>query len=137
MGICKEDTIQNSGTIIFVILCFLLVLTFSGNIGNPDSSSAHYSSQQGLEFGDISSRHTVILCDAISLPDLYKFCDHTLNSTSRIPLSNQNKLSDCNRKIAQNLIQVQNIRLSIEPVIPMRLFIPLPSNKDDDLPVLN
>jgi hypothetical protein len=133
----KEDTNHNFGAVFYVVLCFLFLLTFSGNIGNHTSSSGCYSSPNGIESGDISDHHSAILCNAISLPDLYRFCEYTLHNTYFNPFSFQNKLLDFNRRIAQNFVLVQKTRLSKGPVFPLRLVIPLPSNIDDDLPVLS
>jgi hypothetical protein len=137
MGNYKEDTDQSFRTIFFLILFSLFVLASSNNHGNHNSSSTKFTTQNELVFGDISSHHNAIICNAVSLPNLQKYCECALHNTSLNPFSIQNKILDYNRRIAQNFILIQKTRLSIGPVLPLRLYFHLPSNKDDNLPVLS
>jgi hypothetical protein len=137
MGNYKEDTNQNFRTIFFLILFSLFVLASSNNKGNHYSSSTKFTLQNELVFGDISSHHNAIISSGVSLPNLQKHCECALHNTSFNPFSIQNKILDYNRKIAQNFVLIKKTRLSIGPVLPLRLYFHLPSNKDDDLPVLS
>ncbi|MCJ7449736.1 MAG: hypothetical protein MUO72_18835 [Bacteroidales bacterium] len=136
MGNYKEDTNQNFRTIFLIILFSLFVLASSNNPGSHTSSSAKYPSQNELVFGDISSQRNAIICNAVNLPNLQKYCECALPNTSLDPFSIQNKISDYNRGITQNFILVRKTRLSIEPVLSWRLYFYLPSIEDDNLPVL-
>ncbi len=133
----KEDTGQNFKTLFFLILFSLFVFASSGNQESHSSSSARFPSQNEIVFGDISSHRNAIIFYSVSLPNLQKYCECALHNTSLNPFSIQNKISDYNRRITQNFILIQKTRLSIEPVLPWRLYYHLPSNEDDDLPVLS
>jgi hypothetical protein len=137
MGNYKEDTNQDLRTIFFFILFSLFVLSSSNIQGNHYPSSTKFTTQTELVFGSISSHQNAIICDAFRLPDFQKYCDGTPLNTSLNPFSIQNKILDYNRRIAQNFILIQKIRLSIGPVFSLRLYFHIPSNKDDDLPVLS
>jgi hypothetical protein len=136
MGNYKEDTNQDFRTIFLIILFSVFVLATSDNPGSHISPSANYISQNDLASGDSSGNCYAILCYAASLPDLQKYCEGALRTTSLNPFSIQNKISDYNRRISQNFILIQKTRLSTEPVLLLRLYYHLPSNKDDDLPFL-
>jgi hypothetical protein len=131
-----KDTNQNSGVIFFIILFSLSVLIFSGRSETQTSASSRFSLQNEMAFGNISDHFVATLFNALSLPDLYKNCVISLYNKSFNPFSIQNKISDYNRRVAQNFILIQKTRLTIEPALPLRLYFHLPSNKDDYLPVL-
>jgi hypothetical protein len=133
----KDDTDQNFGTFFPLILFLLFVFASSGNPEGHTSSSAKFPSQNALVFGDISSHRDAIIFYSVSLPDLQKYCEYALHNTSFNPFSIQNIISDYNRRITQNFILIQKTRFSIKPVLHWRLYFHLPSNKDDDLPVLS
>ena len=133
----KEHTGQNFETLFFLILFSLFVFASSGNQGSHSSSSARFPSQNELVFGDISGHRNAIISYSVSLPDLQKYYKGALYNTGINPYSIQHKVSDYNRRITQNLILILKRRLSIEPVLSWRLYYHLPSNEDDDLPVLS
>jgi len=133
----KEDIYQNFETIFFIILFSLFVLAYTGNPGSQTSSSVKYPSQNELISGYISSHRNAIICTAVKLPDLQKYCGCDLRNTGLNPFSIQNKISDCNRRITQNFKLIRNTRLSIEPVLSWRLYFYLPSGEDDNLPDLS
>ena len=133
----KEDTDQNLGTIIFIILFFLFVIAFSNNRASHTSSSAKCSLYFEEVFGDFSSHSNAILYKSVKLPDLQEYCECALHITSLNPFSIQNKISDYNRRIAQNFILNKKTKLSTGPVLLLKLYYHLPSNKDDNLPVLS
>jgi hypothetical protein len=137
MGNYKEDTDQNSGMFFPLILFLLFVFASSANPENHTSSSVKFPSQNELVFGDISGHHIAIISCPVSLPNLQKYCECALRNTSLIPFSIRNKISDYNRRISQDFILIRKTRFSIEPVLHWRLFFHLPSDKDDDLPVLS
>ena len=137
MGNYKEDTDQDFRTIFFIILFSLFVLVSSSNSERNTSSSAKYPSQNGLVSGNSSSNFNAIICSTVSLPNLQKYCECTFHNTVLNQFLIQYKISDFNRMIAQNFILIQKTRLSIGPVLPLRLYFHLPSNKDDNLPVLS
>jgi hypothetical protein len=137
MGNYKEDTNQDLRTIFFIIIFSLFVLSSSNIQGNHYPFSTKFTTQTELVFGSKSSHHNAIICNAFRLPDFQKYCDSTPLNTSLNPFSTQNKILDYNRRIAQNFIQIQKTRLSLEPILTSRLYFHLPSNKDDDLPVLS
>jgi len=133
----KEDTYSNFGRIFLIFPFSLFVLAFSGNPGSHTSSSSKYPSQNELVFGDISSHRNAIICNAVSLINLQKYCECALHNSGLNPFSIQNKISDYNRRITQNFILIRKTRLSIELVFPWRFYYYLPSNEDDNLPVLS
>lgn len=137
MGNLKEDTNQNSGTIFFIILFSLFVITASNNPANHTSSSTKNTSHYKEVLGDFSNHHNAILFSTFRLPDLQEFCDCNLQNTNLNPFSIHYKISDFNRRIAQNFVLLKKTWLSTGPVLPLRLNFHLPSNKDDDLPVLS
>jgi hypothetical protein len=134
---CKEDTSQNFETLFFLILFSLFLFASSGNTESNTSSSAKFPSQNNLVSGDISGHRDAIIFYSVSLPDLQKYCECALRNTSLNPFSIQNRISDYNRRITHSFILIQKTRLSIEPVLPWRLYYHLPSNEDDNLPVLS
>jgi hypothetical protein len=137
MGDYKEDTSQDLRTIFFIVL-FTFFVFYSSNIqGNHYPTSIKYTTHTELILGSISSHHNAIICKVFRLPDVQKCCDNTSLNISLNPFSIQNKILDYNRRIAQNFIQIQEIRLSIEPILTSKLYFHLPLNKDDNLPVLS
>jgi len=133
----KGDAGQNFETLFFLILFSLFVFASSGNPGSHSSSSAKFPSQNELVSGDISSHRNAIICYSVSLPNLQKYFVGALYNTCINRFSIQNNLSDYNHRITRNLILIQKTRLSIEPVLTWRPYYHLPSNEDDDLPVLS
>jgi hypothetical protein len=130
-----EDKTMNFRTILFLVLFSLFVLSSSAIQGNQNSSKLH--AQTELVTGVSSNQHSAVLLSVVSLPDFSKFCECTPPNTDLLPFSIRNKISGYNRKIAQNLIQIQKIMLTIQPVLTGRLFFHLPSDEDDILPVLS
>ena len=133
----KEDTNQNMGTILFIILFSLFVVASSNNPASHTSSSAKYPLHYDEIFGDLSSHSNAILNNSVKLPDLQEYCEYALHNTSLNPFSIQNKISDYNRRIAQSFILIKETSLSTGPVPPLKLYYHLPSNKDDNLPGLS
>ena len=131
-----EDTYQISGTIFFIIVFFLFVFISANNQGNHYSSSSRYTSQTELVFGDLSGHHNIITCNITRGPDLQKYFSCARNKTNLNQFSIQNKISDHNRRIAQNFIQIQNTRLTIEPLLLCRLCFNHSFIENEDLPVL-
>ena len=137
MSSFKEDTDHNLRSTIFLILFSLIVFVSANNRGNHYSSFTKNTTQTALVFGDISSHHNTILCNADKLPDLQKYYEWALIKTSLHPFSIQYIISDYNHRIAQNLIQIQKTRLTIEPLLLWRLHNSLSVGDTSDLPVLS
>jgi len=137
MEYSKEDTGQNFQTLFFLILFSLFVFVSSGNQGSHNSASSKYPSQNELISGDILSHRNAIISCSVSLPNLQKYYEGALYNPGINPFSIQNKVSDYNRRITQNLILILKRRLSIEPVLSWKLYYHLPLYEDDDLPVLS
>lgn len=133
----KEETVQNFGTIFFIILFSLFVLVSSGNAGSRAPSSIKYHLQYELVYGDISIHRNAILFNAARLPDLYKNCTLTLCNTCLNLVSLQYKISSYNHLTAQNFINIQKTRLIIKPLFLWRLYHPLSLSRNADLPVLS
>ena len=133
----KEDTDHNLRSTIFLILFSLIVFVSANNRGNHYSSFSNNTSQSVLVFDDISSHHNTILCNADKLPDLQKYYDWALNKTSLHPFSIKYIISYYNHRIAQNLIQIQKTKLTIEPLLLWRLHNTLSVSDTGDLPVLS
>lgn len=133
----KEDTDHNLRTITFLILFTLFVFVSSNIHGNHYSSFTKYPSQTALVFGDISRHHNAIICSSVQLPDIQKYYEWALNITCLSPISVQYIISDYNHRIAQNLIQFQKTRLTIEPLILWRLRSTLSVTDTGDLPDLS
>ena len=133
----KEDTDHNIGSTIFLILFSLVAFVFANNNGNHYSSFSENTSQTALVSGDISRHHNTILCNADKLPDLQKYYVWVLNRTSTHPFSIQYIISYYNHRITQNLLQVQETRLTIEPLLLWRLYNFLSAGDTSDLPVLS
>ena len=132
-----EDTDHNLRSSFFLILFSLILFVSANNRGNHYSSFTKNTTQNALVFGDISSHHNTILCNADKLPDLQKYYDWALNKTSLHPFSIQYIISDYNHRIAQNLVQIQKTRLTIEPLLLWRLHDSLSLGDKIDLPVLS
>jgi hypothetical protein len=137
MGDYKEDTNQDSGTIFFIILFSIFVLASSGSTGSHSSSSVRYYPQEELLSGNISSHFNATINRVVCLPVVQKYCECTHHNSNLNLFSIPDKISEYNRRTAQNFILVQKVKLSIEPVLPLWLYLHHPSNKDDDLPVLS
>ena len=132
-----EDTNQNFGTIIFIIIFLLFSLTFSGKSGSQASSSSVSYFQNELAFENISTHFNATLYNAVNLPDLYKNCIQALHDTSFNLFSIQYIISNYNNRITQNFIDFQKTRLTIKPLFLWRLYSPLPLSEKEDLPVLS
>src|SRR5512133_3693439 len=121
MSNLQEDTNHSLRTIFFLILFSLLVSVSSNIHGNHYSSFTKYPTQTALVFGDISSHRNSIICNPVNLSDIQKYYEWALNLTCLSPISIHYIISDYNHRIAQNLIQFQKTRLTIEPLLLWRL----------------
>jgi len=137
MGNYKEDTDQNIGTILFLSLFSLFVLSTSNIQGNHNSSSKKFTVQTELVFGDNSNYHSAIISSSVRFSDILKYCEFVPQKTSLNQFSIQYKISDFNRRIAQNFIAIQKRGLEIEPLFLWRLFHPCSLAGNEDLPVLS
>jgi len=137
MGDYKEDIDQDFRTAFYIILFSLIALIFLGNLESKTASSSVDSFQNELVHRDISSHFNAITCKTVCLPDIQEYCECVLHKTSLNPFSIRNKISDYNRKAAQDFILIHKTRLSIEALLSLRLYFHLSPYKDDDLPVLS
>lgn len=133
----KEDTGYQLRTIFLLIIFSLFVLVSSNSHGNHYSSFTKNAAQTALVFGDISCYHKTILSNAVKLPDLQKSYEWALNETNLNPVSIQYIISYYNQRIAQNLIQIQKTRHTIEPLLLWRLHNTLSVSDTGNLPVLS
>ena len=133
----KEDTVCNLSITFFLILFALFVFTSSNNNWNHYSSYKGNTRQSGLVFGDLPGRQNAILSNALKLPDIQKYYEWALNTTSPDPFSIQYLISDYNHRIAQNLIQIRKTELAIEPLLLWRFRNALSVSDTGDLPVLS
>jgi|GEM_PF-2193368 len=133
----EEDSSQNFGTIIFLIIFLLFALTFSGKSDSQVSSSSRSYLQNELALDNISIHFDATVLNAVNLPDLYKNCVHALNNTSFNLFSLQYKISNYDNRTTQNFIDIQKTRLTIKPLFLWRLSYPLPLSEKEDLPVLS
>jgi hypothetical protein len=137
MQINRVDNGMNIRTILFLVLFFILVLSSSAIQGNNYKSSLRYSAETELLSGAFSQNHCAILCNTLSLPDLFKFYECATHNTRLVPFSVTYKIIDSDRKINQNYILIQKTMLSIESVLRWRIYFNHPSNEDDIPPVLS
>jgi hypothetical protein len=137
MGNIEEDTSQNSGTIIFLIIFLLFALTFSGKSDSQVSSSSRSYLQNELALDNILIHFDATVLNTVNLPDFYKNCIHTLHNTSFNLFSLQYKISNYNNRTTQNFIDIQKTRLTIKPFFLWRVSYPLPLSEKEDLPVLS
>jgi hypothetical protein len=133
----KEDTDNNLGATIFLILFSLIVFVSANNRGNNYSSVTENTTQIAFLIGDISGHNNNFLCNTDKLPDLQKHYVWAINKTSLLPFSIHYIISDYNHRIAQNLVQTENSRLTIEPMLLWRLYDTLSVNTKGDQPVLS
>jgi hypothetical protein len=131
-----KDTDQNSGTLFFIIVFSLFVFVSANNNGNHNSSSTKYTTRTELVIINTYSHQNIIACDVVRLPDLQKYYECAFDKTSLNQFSIQYELADHNRRIAQNFIQIQKTRLTIEPYIRLRFCFNLSFIENEDLPVL-
>jgi hypothetical protein len=137
MGNHNENTDQNVRTVFFFILFSLFVLSSSDIQGIHYSYLPKHSEQTELVFGGISSHHSEIILNTEWFSDPHKYYELVPLYKGFIPLSIPYKILDYNQKIAQNLIAIQKARLSRGPLLALKFYFKLCSNKDDDLPVLS
>lgn len=137
MGNSIEDTNRNLRTILFLVLFSLLLLSSQDIQDNHNNPSGRHSVQTEIFSGGLTNLQSIVQCRPFSLPDLYRFCECAPPHTDLIPFSIRNKISDYNRKIARTFILINKARLSIEQNSQLRIYYHLPSNRDDDLPVLS
>jgi hypothetical protein len=133
----KEDTNQNFGTILFIILFLLITLIFSDKSECPASALSGSSLQHQLVFGNISNHSDAIVINAVSIPDLYKSCVSALQNISLNMFSLKYEISCYNNRTTQNFINIQKARLIIEPLLLRRSCYTLSSEVKEDLPVLS
>jgi len=137
MGNYKEDTNQNSGSTLLIILFSLFVLILSSKSERQTSASSEYSLHNELAFGSISIHSDAIVLYDVSLPDLYKSHVFDLQHTSLNAFLLQYRISNYNHRTTQNFIDIQKARLVIEPLFLWRLYCPFSLSEKDDLPVLS
>ncbi len=133
----KEDTGYNLSIAFFLILFSLFAFSSSNNHGNNYSSFKDNPGQSALVSGDISGRHNAILSNALNLPDIQKYYDWALNTTSPDPFPIQYIISDFNHRITHLLIQVQKTELTVKPLLLWRFRNTLSVSDTGDLPVLS
>jgi hypothetical protein len=130
-----EDTDRNFRTIFFIAIFSLFVLVFLNN-QEYHSSSTRYTAQTEFVFGNNSIHHNTIITNGVWLPDIQIFSECAFNKTNLNPFSIPYKISEHNRRIAQNFIQIEKTRLTIEPLLLWRLHFNPSFNDKEDLPVL-
>jgi len=131
-----EDTDRNFRTIFFIAIFSLFILVFLNNQESHSPSFTRYTTQTEFVFGNISNHHNTIICNVVKLPDIQKYYDCALNKTNLNPFSIPFRISEHNRKIAQNFIQNQKTRHTIEPLLLWRLRFNASFREKEDLPVL-
>ena len=119
------------------LVLFLFLFVSSNNHGNHYLSSTKYTTRTELVIINTSSHQNIIACDVVRLPDLQKYYECAFDKTSLNQFSIQYNLADYNRKIAQNFIQIQKTRLTIEPLLLWRLCFNLSDIEQEYLPVLS
>jgi hypothetical protein len=137
MGNYKDDTNQNSGSTLLIILFSLFVLILSSKSESQTSALSGYSLHNELAFGNISIHSDAIVFNDVSLPDLYKSNVFDLHNTSLNAFSLQYRISNFNHRTTQNFIDIQKARLVIEPLFLWRLYCPFSLSEKDDMPVLS
>lgn len=133
----KGDTGYNFSITFFLILFSLFAFTSSNNHGNHYSSSKDNPGQSALVSGDILSRQNAIPSNALKLPDIQKYYDWALNTTSPNPFPIQHLISDYNHRITHNLIQIQKTELTVKPLLIWMFRNTLPVSDTGDLPVIS
>jgi hypothetical protein len=133
----SEDTDQNFRAIFFIAIFSLFVLVFSNNQGNHSTNFRRYTPLTEVEVGNFSGNHNAIICDIVRLPDLQKHFACAPTKANFNPFSIQYNISGHNHRIAQNFIQIQKTRLTIEPLLLWRLRLYPSLSEKEDLPVLS
>lgn len=134
---CKDYPDQSFGTILFMTLFLICALAFSNKSSCQDKDSLPYSSQYELVFSNNSFNENAIIFDAVPVTIFTRTLVCVLHNTSLNLFDLQYQISGYNRRIAQNIISLQEARLSIEPVPLLRFCFHLPLSENKDLPVLS
>jgi hypothetical protein len=137
MHINSEDKSMNIRTILFLVLFTILVLSSVNNQGDQYVSSNRFLAERELLSGGFLQHHPTVLCSAVSLPDIYDFCESVPRNTHLIPFSIKNKLSESNNRINQVFILTQKTMLTAKPTHLRRMYHHTLPEKSEIPPVLS
>jgi hypothetical protein len=137
MGYDKGDTNRNFTTILFVIFLFIFSFAFSGKSNNLISDASVHSVQSELIIGYNSNNADAISPNVVHLPVFLKNCGYAVHSSNLNIFNLQYKISGYNRRIIQNIILFQKVRLSIKPEPACCFCCHLNLREKEDIPVLS
>lgn len=127
----QKDNSQNYlDSSVFIVLFFIFICAFAGNIEPPAARDSHYKSVSEQK------PYVIALNDAqqFSVP---KYVLRNIENTDFKILSDSYKIIENNRSAHHRLVFHQKAELKIKPVVLHRLFYQYHSIDTDDLPVLS
>lgn len=129
----KADTDNYLGPFLLMVLSLLFVFAFSGNSTTRPSGS----SQHELTSGDYSKKADAVIADAIQLTFFQQSCVQAFIKKNFSMFDEHLKINVDNRRIAHNIIWVQENGLSITPLPTWRFYYHLSPADSEDLPDLS
>jgi hypothetical protein len=127
----KEDTDHNFRAVFFLSLFFLLFLVSSNSQGNNSSGRSSVPNPAAA-----ANAHDAAIINATELSGIQKLSAGTSCNTSFNAFSILNKINCYNQRIADCLLTVQKLRLSIIPLASSRVYLHHFPDEDKDPPAL-
>ncbi len=129
----NEDISHYLGTTFFIVLFFFFISAFSDNSANQISNSRQYELCSVSHVDQIKA----VNVNSIQLPSLQKSCLFLLRNTNFNLFNECHKIFADNCRIAQSIILLQKIQLSIKPIPICRFNFHLYSTDTDEPPILS
>jgi hypothetical protein len=130
----KEEIINYLGIIVFVILQFLVISSFSNKSTNQTSGS---SFQYDFKSEFHSNQAKAIIVDHIQCTSAQRSCLHILFNANLNLFSETYKLFADNNKILQRIIFLRKAELLIKPIRLVRFYFPPILMNSEDLYILS
>jgi hypothetical protein len=129
----KEDIIQNSGRIIFMVLFFLLAISFSGRSEKPTYDDSQYELTTRLHSTSVKA----ILVDFVHVPFFQKSLLTTVDKSGFQFCNYKFKLSTDNLNSIRQILFTENASLSLKPLSFCRFYYHLFSAATKEVPLLS
>lgn len=129
----KENTIQNLGSTLFMVLFFIICFSFSGKSEKPSFNDAQYELVAGLH----SSSVKAIVVDFIQMPVFHKSLMTSIDKMGFSFCNTKFKLSADNKNFAQQIIFLERSIPSLKPLYTCRFYYHLFSAQAKELPALS
>jgi len=129
----KENTMQNLGSTLLMVVFLIICISFSGKSEKPTNNDTQYELVTRLH----SSSVKAIVADFIQMPVFHKSLMTSIDKTGFSFCNTKFKLSADNKKFSQQIIFQERSIPTIKPLSTCRFYYHFFSSEAKDLPALS